>query len=190
MAALRDHGPTGSPQWSPVNGALGAPCAHAGGRVTSTQSTASWVADLASGLHWVTGTSAPCTSVFKPVRVSAPASVDPSRCRRAGSTRPTRWWRHELLHRLVLRDHAGSIARFAAERDAVERAWLAAPPTSGEAFAEADRLEARWLADLPPRGSRTGGPGGCGRCGSAGTGRPRCRPRRWRHERRPSAGAA
>jgi secernin len=152
MAALRDHGPTGSPQWSPVNGALGAPCAHAGGRVTSTQSTASWVADLASGLHWVTGTSAPCTSVFKPVRVSAPASVDPEPMPSDRFDEAYRWWRHELLHRLVLRDHAGSIARFAAERDAVERAWLAAPPASGEAFAEADRLEARWLADLAAAG--------------------------------------
>ena len=152
MAALRDHGPTGSPRWSPVSGALGAPCAHAGGKVTSTQSTASWVADLASGVHWVTGTSAPCTSLFKPARVLEPAAVDPA-------TRPENrydaaylWWRHEALHRLALHDHAGSVARFAAERDAVERGWLAAPPTTAAAFAEAERCEARWLADLRAAG--------------------------------------
>lgn len=46
FAALRDHGTDPSPQWSRSSGALGAPCVHAGGRITSTQSTASWVADL------------------------------------------------------------------------------------------------------------------------------------------------
>lgn len=159
MAALRDHGPTGSPRWSPVNGALGAPCAHAGGRVTSTQSTASWVADLATGTHWATATSAPCTSVFKPVRVGEPAQVDPEPMPENRFDTAYLWWRHERLHRRVLRDHALSVARFAAERDAVERAWLAAPPSTADAFAEADSLEERWwqdlrTADLPDRRPR------------------------------------
>jgi hypothetical protein len=65
MAALRDHGPDGLPRYSPVNGALDAPCAHIGGLVTSTQTTASWVADLRGAApgpdatparHWVTAT--------------------------------------------------------------------------------------------------------------------------------------
>lgn len=148
MAALRDHGPTGSPRWSPVNGALGAPCAHAGGRVTATQSTASWVADLGAGRHWVSGTSAPCTSLFKPVRVNDPVLLDPPGAPTNRYDGAYRWWRHESLHRLVLRDPAASLARFAAQRDAVEAGWLAAPPTTAEAFAESDALEARWLADL------------------------------------------
>lgn len=152
MAALRDHGPSGTPQWSVVNGALAAPCAHAGGRVTSTQSTSSWVADLGRGLHWATGTSAPCTSLFKPVRVGEPAEVEPSAAPTATFDAAYVWWRHELLHRLVLRDHAGATARFVAERDAVERAWLAAPPSTPAAFAEANTLEARWLADLTAAG--------------------------------------
>ncbi|MGZ8737942.1 MAG: hypothetical protein ACXWW7_12320 [Nocardioides sp.] len=148
MAALRDHGPTGTPQWSVVNGALAAPCAHAGGLVTSTQSTSSWVADLARGVHWATATSTPCTSLFKPVRVGEPAAVDPAEAPADSYDPAYLWWRHELLHRLALRDHSGSTARFVAERDAVERAWLAAPPTTEAAFAEADALEAKWLADL------------------------------------------
>ena len=148
MAALRDHGPTGSPHWSIVNGALAAPCAHAGGRVTSTQSTASWVADLAGGLHWTTGTSAPCTSLFKPARVGEPAEVEPSEAPTATFDAAYVWWRHELFHRLVLRDHARATARFVADRDAVERTWLAAPPATADAFAEADALEAQWLAAL------------------------------------------
>lgn len=151
MAALRDHGSATGPQWSTINGALSAPCAHAGGLVTSTQSTASWVADLrgsGAGRHWVTGTSAPCTSVFKPVTVGEPLDVDPAAMPDNHVDPAYRWWRHERLHRLSLRDHAGSLARFGPERDRLESGWLDAPPAGPEAFEIADALEERWLADL------------------------------------------
>ncbi len=151
MAALRDHGPSAGPGWSPVNGALSAPCAHAGGLVTSTQSTASWVADLrhpSDPLHWVTGTSAPCTSVFKPVSVTRPLAVDPETMPDNTFDPAYRWWRHERLHRLALRDHVASLARFAADRDRLEAALVADPPSGEEAFEAADAAEERWLADL------------------------------------------
>jgi secernin len=149
MAALRDHGSATGPQWSPVNGALSAPCAHAGGLVTSTQSTASWVADLrAEPLHWVTGTSAPCTSLFKPVTVATPLEVDPMSMPDNHVDPAYRWWRHERLHRLALRDHAASLARFGPERDRLEAGWLADPVVGTDTFAAADALEERWLADL------------------------------------------
>jgi dipeptidase len=153
IAALRDHGGATGPRWSPVNGALSAPCAHAGGLVTSTQSTASWVADLRGAAgpgfqHWVTGTSAPCTSLFKPVRVETPLEVDPVAMPDNHVDPAYLWWRHERLHRLALHDHQAALARFGPERDRVERAWLAEPPEAAEAFATADALEERWLADL------------------------------------------
>jgi secernin len=151
MAALRDHGPSAGPVWSPVNGALAAPCAHAGGLVTSTQSTASWVADLrhtSDQLHWVTGTSAPCTSVFKPVRVTEALEVDPETVPDNTYDPAYRWWRHERLHRLTLRDHTASLARFVAERDRLEAGWVADPPRGVAAFEAADGAEERWLADL------------------------------------------
>jgi dipeptidase len=150
--ALRDHGPAASaPQWSLDDGALAAPCVHAGGRVTAAQSTASWVSDLRSDpLHWVTATSAPCTSVFHPVRVGRPidhrAVLGPDPTNRFDTA--SRWWRHERLHRLVLRDHAAALGRFAAARDALERRWLAAPPDTAAAFAESATAEASWLAEL------------------------------------------
>ena len=153
MAALRDHGETAGPAWSPVNGALSAPCAHAGGLVTSTQSTASWVADLRERpVHWVTATSAPCTSIFKPVTVEEPLEVDPLTMPDNHFDPAHRWWRHERLHRLALRDHPASLARFGPERDRVESAWLAAPPKAAEAFETADSMEAHWLADLVAAG--------------------------------------
>lgn len=151
MAALRDHGDAGGPVWSPVNGALSAPCAHAGGLVASTQSTASWVSDLRDGgrpQHWATATSAPCTSVFKPVRVDEPLDVDPSATPTNTFDPSYRWWRHEMLHRIALRDHSAAVARFAAERTRLETRWLLDPPPADSAFEVADAAEARWLEDL------------------------------------------
>jgi hypothetical protein len=54
------------------------------------------------------------------------------------------WWRHERLHRAVLRDPARLLPLIAAERDAVEARWLAAPPEPAAAFAEGDQLLAAW----------------------------------------------
>ncbi|MFC5176233.1 carcinine hydrolase/isopenicillin-N N-acyltransferase family protein [Nocardioides taihuensis] len=159
LAALRDHGGP-APRWSPVNGALSAPCAHAAGFVTTTQSTAAWVADLRGApRHWVTGTSAPCTSLAKPVRVEEPVDVDPASMPTNTYDPAYRWWRHERLHRLALRDHAAALGRFGPERDRVEQEWLAEPPDPAAAFAEADRLEEGWLEDLAAARLRDTRPG-------------------------------
>ena len=147
MAALRDHGPAPTPRWSPLNGAMSAPCVHAGGILTSSQTTASWVAELsADPLHWVTATSAPCTSLFKPVRVHRPTDLGPAPTNRYDET--TLWWRHERLHRACLADHGTALARFGPERDRTEADWVADPPTTEAALADAAGLEARWSADV------------------------------------------
>jgi secernin len=145
MAALRDHDAPHGPRYSPVNGAMAAPCMHAGGLVAASQTTASWVSELTpdGASHWATGTAAPCTSLFKPVRVDTPLDLGPDPTDTFDDT--TLWWRHERLHRLVLRDPARLLPPLAAERDEVEQAWLAAPPSPEAAFARADELTARWL---------------------------------------------
>lgn len=156
MRALRDHGGP-APAWHPVNGALSAPCAHAGGLITSTQTTASWVADLRigspqGGRHWATGTSAPCTSLFKPVTVHEPASPDPSAPPDNRADPAYLWWRHEQLHRLALRDLTTAVTVIGPERDELERAWLADPPPADKAFALGDEAEQRWLQALQSAG--------------------------------------
>jgi dipeptidase len=155
FAALRDHGGGPAPVWSPTDGAMGAPCVHAGGEVSSSQSTASWVSDLRSDpLHWITATSAPCTSTFHPVRVHRPldqvATFGPDPSNRYDGA--SRWWVHELLHRRVIRNHEPSVAVFAAGRDALERDWIAAPPESEVAFAASASAERRWIAALVDAG--------------------------------------
>ena len=150
MAALRDHGDHEMPTWSMVRGTLHAPCVHSGGMLASSQTTGSMVSDLRGDpLHWMTATSAPCTSVFKPVRVHEPLVVGPSTNNRfdAGSL----WWRHELVHRLVLRDWAGLSPSLRDARDRLENSWLDDPPCTRDAFEQAELMEVKWRLGVDPR---------------------------------------
>jgi dipeptidase len=134
FAALRDHGPGRPlPRYRWHNGALSAPCAHAGGLIAATQTTASWVSVLRGdgAAHWVTATAAPCTGLFKPVRVGTPLDLGPFPGERADGSL---WWRHEAMHRRALRDPARWLPRIGALRDPLERAWVAEPPAGRAAF--------------------------------------------------------
>jgi dipeptidase len=151
MAVLRDHDGGPAPSYSPLTGAMAAPCMHAGGLAAASQTTASWVAELTSAgaHHWCTATAAPCTSLFKPVRVEQPLDLGPDPVDRFDDR--CLWWRHELLHRRCLTDPERLLPPIATERDEVEARWVAAPPEPADAFAEADRLLARWTTDASSR---------------------------------------
>lgn len=148
MALLRSHGDTPAPRYSMLNAAMAAPCMHAGGGLAvNSQTTASWVADLrAEPLHWVTGTAAPCTSLFKPVRIGEPVDFGPPPGLHFDPH--SRWWRHERLHRSVMADPTALLARFAHERDRTEAGWLSDPPAAASAFQAGDELERRWTRDV------------------------------------------
>jgi secernin len=145
MPVLRDHGDGGpAPVYSLLSGAMGGPCMHAGGVLAAAQTTASWVAALEPGgaSHWVTGTAAPCVGLFKPVSVDRPVDLGPAPTDRDDGV--SLWWRHERLHRRVMQDPLVLGATFLVGRDELEAAWVAEPPPSAEAFAEADRRLAEW----------------------------------------------
>ncbi len=138
-------------------------CMHAGLTILrGYQSTASLIALLPPGrppLVLATGTSAPCTSVYKPFWPDLPlpdAGPVPS----ARYDPRTLFWRHERLHRLALRNHAAALALFSAERDALEAelrrealALLDSPPAeraacTQRAWQRAEAAEADWLKRL------------------------------------------
>lgn len=169
MRFLRDHGAQAArdPYWRPDGILGGAVSAHAtyGPVRRFGQTTASWVAELGSGraVHWLTATAAPDTGIFKPVFFGpgwtgagrpdfGPAPGDAFDAR-------TRWWRHERLHRAVLRNYPERLAAFAGERDRLEASFVArvealirrggsaaeAGALSRAIWREADAAEARWL---------------------------------------------
>lgn len=147
--ALRSHaGGHAMPTWSLAVGAMSSPCMHAGGLVASSQSTASWLSELGPGAprHLATATAAPCTGIFKPVSVDRPVETGarPSDVADGSSL----WWRHEVLHRRVMRDPGALLPRYRDERDRLERAFLSDGVTSADAFELADEASARWTADV------------------------------------------
>ncbi|REK09019.1 MAG: peptidase U34 [Planctomycetota bacterium] len=145
---LRDHGADDAPpRYSRINGGLGAPCVHAGGMLASSQTTGSWISELRPGSlrHWATGTAAPCTGLFKPVAVDQPQHVGTPTER---ADEDSLWWRHERLHRAVVRDPLRLGPRYFGLRDELEAAWFVDPPDSSAAFAEAARALASWTDDI------------------------------------------
>lgn len=150
MRILRDYGDGRQfPSYSWVNGGMGAPCMHAGGLIAASQTTASWVAELTpdGARHWVTATSLPSLSLFKPVSVGAPAHLgDPPSDQADGASL---WWKHERLCRRVFRDPEAAFQQIVPARDALESQWLAAPPDTEAVFATHHALLDRWLQEIP-----------------------------------------
>jgi secernin len=162
FTVLRDHSEPLS-SYCPDQGLFGADlCMHAGfGPVRISQTAGSLVSHLSKDnpTHFFTGTSAPCTSIFKPVWMDTPlpdmgpsptSTYDPD----------TLFWCHELLHRATLWDYTDRIQTYASERDELERALSkealqnAHGPVDkrkalvAEAYARAEDSEARWLEKL------------------------------------------
>ncbi|MCJ7679606.1 MAG: hypothetical protein MUP70_02675 [Candidatus Aminicenantes bacterium] len=182
LRILRDHGePEGDKHYRPDRHFLGNRiCAHAANPIArkATQSTSSLAAHLTKSVQtfWVTGTSAPCTGVFKPVWLDGDVLPDIGPSPGENFDPETLWWRHEALHRRILLDFKHRIAAFSEERDDLEARFLqdakqrentpSSPdstavgkikPGNGqilkshlteEAFIESDTAESRWLEKI------------------------------------------
>ncbi len=160
MAALRDHGrrPRGTGRrprgfWA----SRSAPTPDSG-RSGRPQTTGSMVSHLRPGAqtHFLTGTAAPCTSVFKPVWTGG-GGIPEEPLPEGHYDAATRFWRHEALHRAMLRDYPrlsglGRRERMEIERRFVEKALACAPEKRDEltalCFNEADAFEARLSAEI------------------------------------------
>ena len=163
LTALRDHSSAASADWSPLGALTGADvCMHAGaGPIRASQSVGSLVSHLTPQAQtlWVTGTAAPCTGVFKPVWLDTDLpDLGPTPAARYDAA--TLWWRHEALHRAVLRDYATRLNLYRKERDALEADFrrgatqAAARPSaeraafSAQCFAKAAEATQRWAAEV------------------------------------------
>jgi dipeptidase len=169
LRILRDHGPEeGETSYRPDRHFLGSRiCAHGANPVSrkASQTTASLVAQLKAGnqTYWVTGTSAPCTGIFKPVWLDGDVPLDWGPVPGKTYDPESLWWKHEVLHREVLRDFQARLDAYTQERDEMERKYVRAagevPVDSSHkgnrrlfltqrAFQESDTAEARWLQKI------------------------------------------
>ncbi len=125
-------------------GGMDAPCMHAGGLFLNYQTTASWVAELMPGRcsHWVTATSTPCISIFKPVDVFKP--LNNRFCNDNNELIDTFWWAHEKFQRLVMKNPQNRVPIITKEISHIENEWLKNPPETELAFSKHEKLIRQW----------------------------------------------
>jgi len=167
MRVLRDHG-TGDhshTEWDPECVTRRTLCLHANIDEGSGQTVGSMICEMGKGqraVHWVTGTAAPCVSVFKPIIMGIP--VPRHGPRPVDRFDPlTLWWGHERLHRTALLEDPGKvIASFSEERDTLERVFSeriqavvnnSTPEDMvnvvNQCWVEAMAAERRWFQSMP-----------------------------------------
>lgn len=135
-------------------------CMHAGfGPIRISQSTASMVAymDKSNPILFATGTSAPCTSIFKPFWVDAASFLETEAVPTSEADSNSLFWAHEKLHRSILLNYPERMASFAADRDAMEKRFIEGAlkiqhasakeraDFSQACYNEAKAAEAEWL---------------------------------------------
>ena len=139
MRALRTHEENVKNPFA--EGSVSSCCMHYGGMI-GDHTTASMVIRLDGNAPTVflTGTSTPCVSLYKPYRFGNPARLPVTT---PGDEAGTRYWREQEMFRRAL---VGKIvpAEFYAERDALEQSWLKDVSHDG---ASMDELLIRALAE-------------------------------------------
>lgn len=127
MSILRHHDTRSDPDWSPDKGVTGADvCMHAGwGPIRGSQSTGSMVSliDRSDTVHWLTGSSAPCTSLFKPVWLDC-GLPDHGQAPDGKFNENTLYWRHEIIHRAILNDYAVRLPLIKPDQELYEELML------------------------------------------------------------------
>ncbi|TXT58237.1 MAG: Dipeptidase [Promethearchaeota archaeon] len=124
MTILRDHNakPSEIENWDPTKGSMKSPCLHYKSFITPSQSTASLISHLEENfqIHWVSGTSAPCTSLYKPIFFPEPDLSTYGSLAGSQYNPKSTWWQHEKLHRLVLLDYQKRLNEYIHERNELE----------------------------------------------------------------------
>jgi dipeptidase len=155
MKILRDHS---DDHYRPDSHLLmGRVCVHAADPLPrASQSTGSLIAHLTpeSKTFWATGTSSPCTGIFKPIWFEGDTLPDIGPIPEGKFNPDSIWWYHEMLHRSVLLDYRTRIAVYENERDALEALFMnEAKITESEngfdvsqkAFSQAREQTKRWM---------------------------------------------
>ncbi len=156
FSTLRSH--RDEEDFRPDKGITGADlCMHAGfGPIRVSQTTGSLVVeqDGRNLVVWVTGSSAACLSIFKPMMVSQEINYfgksphqdyDPN----------SYWWQQERIHRKLLLDYQGFSQAYIKERDNLESQFLrrmenfeSKTGVIAECFTDAINFQKTWIEKL------------------------------------------
>jgi dipeptidase len=167
MAILRTHRRGPVEGYNPGRGLVGADiCMHEGfGPIRINQTTGSMVSEITpdGATHWLTGTAASCTSIFKPVWIDSgiPEGVKtPEKL----YDESVMFWQHEALHREILKDFPSRIHAVAGDQATIEKKFVEAAKDmkdnpvgkramfSRQCFEEAQEIEKVWMEkvkDMP-----------------------------------------
>ncbi len=92
----------------------------------TSQTTGSLVARLTPDTQtfWATGTAAPCTSVFKPIRIGRQTLPDLGPAPGVTFNPASLWWQHEALHRGLLPNLEAGLAAIREKQQILEDTWI------------------------------------------------------------------
>ncbi|NQW36595.1 MAG: C69 family dipeptidase [Flavobacteriales bacterium] len=126
MAHLRNHHDADfTPSKSLIGNSI---CAHAANAISrhASQTTSAMIVHLTADKPtvWVTATSAPCLSVFKPMWFTGMVIPDLGPKPEALFDKDSFWWKNELLHRQILKDYKNRYALIIPEREKLEARLL------------------------------------------------------------------
>lgn len=128
MEILRDHNVSQDKKekWNASKGKAKSICHHSTGMSVPDQTTGSHVAHLKEHLqiHWMTGTSTPCTAIYKPIFLPKPGLTYDIVLGDETYNSESLWWHHEKLQRLVLQDYQKRLSIYKNERDEIEDKYI------------------------------------------------------------------
>lgn len=123
---LRSHGENEN-AFSPEHGSTKNICMHASGLFSPHQSVGSMVVELRKekpATVWLTGTSAPCLSFFKPFYFGNDILQEENFMAPSAIVDKSYWWQWEKLHRAALRNYADAIPFIQFKQQELEKLWI------------------------------------------------------------------
>jgi secernin len=164
---------TGEGDYDPIQGDRPTRiCMHAGPHPDRLwQATGSMITDTRqdSVIAWITGTSGPDVSIFKPAFVGIDLP-DMGPMPRETYTQGSLWWRHETLQRRAMADYRNIVPDIRADFEALETGFFADAETArsgssiekrdfvAECWRLADEATQRWIKTLAARTYRIDNP--------------------------------
>lgn len=108
--------------FTPERGSMRDICMHYGGLTRPSQTAGSQISQIGAGfqVHWFTGTSLPCMSIFKPVFFET-GLPDLGKKPTNRYDKESYWWIFERFHRMIQTDYVRNMKSFLKSKNGVQK---------------------------------------------------------------------